>query len=259
MPAKSKKAAAPQVAASPLQKKLLAAKPIEEDEDDGDFEPSTVEQDDDEQDYEIDEDVAEDGEDDGEDEPQVSDEEEEVAAPPAKMQKQQQQQQQKQQKEQKPKQQQKAKQQQQKESTQQQQQKKTAEALGPVKAEDLVNKKKKFKNKQRTLILSSRGVSSVQRYLMKDFLSLMPHAKKDSKFDGEKHEYAHINELCSAKKCQNSIFFEGNIRTKELYMYVLKSPIGPTLKFRVSNGMYAKKEARQNIMLFLLTLFFFCV
>ncbi len=43
----------------------------------------------------------------------------------------------------------------------------------------------KFINKQRTLIIASRGISHRDRHLLADLRDLMPHSKKDSKFDGK--------------------------------------------------------------------------
>jgi ribosome biogenesis protein BRX1 len=43
----------------------------------------------------------------------------------------------------------------------------------------------KFVNKQRTLIIASRGISHRDRHLLADLRDLMPHSKKDSKFDGK--------------------------------------------------------------------------
>ena len=38
-----------------------------------------------------------------------------------------------------------------------------------------------WKNKQRTLVLSSRGVTQRHRHLMLDIFNFMPHAKKEVK------------------------------------------------------------------------------
>jgi ribosome biogenesis protein BRX1 len=39
------------------------------------------------------------------------------------------------------------------------------------------------KNKQRVLVLASRGITQRYRHLMEDFLTLLPHSVKESKFD----------------------------------------------------------------------------
>jgi hypothetical protein len=43
----------------------------------------------------------------------------------------------------------------------------------------------KYVNKQRSLIIASRGISHRDRHLMSDLRDLMPHAKKDAKFDSK--------------------------------------------------------------------------
>jgi hypothetical protein len=43
----------------------------------------------------------------------------------------------------------------------------------------------KFVNKQRTLLIASRGISHRDRHLLADLRDLLPHSKKDSKFDGK--------------------------------------------------------------------------
>jgi ribosome biogenesis protein BRX1 len=39
------------------------------------------------------------------------------------------------------------------------------------------------KNKQRVLVLASRGITQRYRHLMEDVLTLLPHSVKESKFD----------------------------------------------------------------------------
>jgi hypothetical protein len=41
----------------------------------------------------------------------------------------------------------------------------------------------KKKNKQRVLVLASRGITQRYRHLMEDVLTLLPHSVKESKFD----------------------------------------------------------------------------
>lgn len=126
----------------------------------------------------------------------------------------------------------------------------------------------RYINKQRTLVLSSRGITHRDRHLLSDLRDLLPHSKKDVKFDA-KDDLATINELCEMKNCQNTrtthsagltalsrpahgahralllflsvallgnncIFFEARKR-KDLYMWVSKAPSGPSAKFQVQN------------------------
>jgi len=91
----------------------------------------------------------------------------------------------------------------------------------------------RYINKQRTLVLSSRGITHRDRHLLSDMRDLMPHSKKDAKFDA-KDDLGTINELCEMKNCSNAVFFEARKR-KDLYMWVSRAPNGPSVKFHVQN------------------------
>lgn len=102
-----------------------------------------------------------------------------------------------------------------------------------ITSEELSLKKPtKFKNEQRTLIFAQRGVMVSHRHLMNDLHSLLPHSKKEGKID-KKIEFSSINDICNLKNCQNCLFFrkEGS----DLYLYVSKTDMGPTIKFKVMN------------------------
>lgn len=106
------------------------------------------------------------------------------------------------------------------------------------KTEEKPAKKKRelapFKNKQKVLILSSRGVTHRYRHLMNDVRELLPHGKKESKFDVKAH-LPGINEVADLNNCNNCIFFECR-KQQDLYMWVSKTPNGPSAKFLVLNG-----------------------
>ncbi|KAL0490208.1 brix1 [Acrasis kona] len=95
-------------------------------------------------------------------------------------------------------------------------------------------KTRKFINKQRTLVFAARGIMASHRHLMRDVRSLMPHAKAENKHDEHKDKKIDVNEVCRSRKCPNSLFFETNA-DRELFLYALKSPEGPTVKFKVFN------------------------
>jgi len=46
--------------------------------------------------------------------------------------------------------------------------------------------KQSYRNKQHTLIMSSRGIGYRHRHLMNDLKDLLPHTKTDVKFDAKK-------------------------------------------------------------------------
>ncbi|KAK5660804.1 hypothetical protein OQA88_12172 [Cercophora sp. LCS_1] len=89
------------------------------------------------------------------------------------------------------------------------------------------------KNKQRVLILSSRGVTYRHRHLLNDLAAMLPHGRKDVKFDSKSKMYQ-LNELAELYNCNNVMFFEAR-KGKDLYMWFSKVPNGPTIKFHAQN------------------------
>ncbi|KAH6877310.1 Brix domain-containing protein [Thelonectria olida] len=89
------------------------------------------------------------------------------------------------------------------------------------------------KNKQRVLILSSRGVTFRHRHLLNDIASMLPHSRKDAKFDSKTKLYE-LNELAELYNCNNVLFFEAR-KGKDLYLWLSKVPNGPTIKFHLQN------------------------
>ncbi|KAK9841689.1 hypothetical protein WJX74_010165 [Apatococcus lobatus] len=89
------------------------------------------------------------------------------------------------------------------------------------------------RNREKVLILSSRGITYRYRHLMLDMLQLLPHSKKDSKLD-TKADRGIINEVAEMKGCGNVMFFEAR-KKKDLYVWLAKTPSGPSVKFHVAN------------------------
>ncbi|KAI9845275.1 MAG: Ribosome biogenesis protein brx1 [Thelocarpon superellum] len=89
------------------------------------------------------------------------------------------------------------------------------------------------KNKQRVLILSSRGVTYRHRHLLNDLYSLLPHSRKDAKLDTKTKLYQ-LNELAELYNCNNVVFFEAR-KGKDLYVWMSKAPNGPTVKMHMQN------------------------
>ncbi|KAF2086927.1 ribosome biogenesis protein BRX1 [Saccharata proteae CBS 121410] len=89
------------------------------------------------------------------------------------------------------------------------------------------------KNRQRVLILSSRGVTYRHRHLMNDLYSLLPHSRKDAKLDTKTKLYQ-LNELAELYNCNNVFFFEAR-KGKDLYVWMSKPPNGPTVKMHLQN------------------------
>jgi len=90
-----------------------------------------------------------------------------------------------------------------------------------------------FRNKEKPLVLCSRGITFRFRHLMTDVAQLMPHSKRDSKLD-TKSDRGILNEVADLKNCTSVLFFEAR-KKKDLYLWVAKTPMGPTAKFHVTN------------------------
>jgi len=89
----------------------------------------------------------------------------------------------------------------------------------------------KWKNKQKVLVFTSRGISFKGRHLMKDFLNLMPHAKTEVKMD-RKSQLLVVNEICEMKSCNKCVFLVGK-KKRDVYMWVTNVPHGPSALFYV--------------------------
>ena len=83
------------------------------------------------------------------------------------------------------------------------------------------------------MVVCSRGVNSRFRHLMSDLIDLLPQCKKESKLE-KKEVKSVINDLCFQRSCNNCIFFEQR-KSHDYYMWLMKSPEGPTIKFAVHN------------------------
>eukprot|EP01134_Creolimax_fragrantissima_P006887 CFRG6887T1 len=92
---------------------------------------------------------------------------------------------------------------------------------------------KRWTNKQRILVFSSRGTSYRARHLLSDLRELMPHSKADVKLD-RKDQLSIVNEVCELKNCNNCVYFEMK-KKQDLYMWLAKTPNGPSAKFLVEN------------------------
>ncbi|VEU22042.1 DEKNAAC103006 [Brettanomyces naardenensis] len=88
-------------------------------------------------------------------------------------------------------------------------------------------------NKQRVLLISSRGVTFRHRHLINDLNTLLPHSRKEPKLDTKKTLYE-LNELADLYNCNNIMYFECR-KHKDLYMWLSKPPNGPTIKFFIQN------------------------
>lgn len=68
---------------------------------------------------------------------------------------------------------------------------------------------------------------------MNDIEAMLPHGKKDAKLDAKSKLHV-LNELADLNNCNNCIFFEVRKR-QDLYMWISKTPNGPSAKLHVQN------------------------
>lgn len=92
---------------------------------------------------------------------------------------------------------------------------------------------KKWKNKQKVLLLSSRGVSYLVRHLMENFKTMMPHTKNESKFN-RKHGLTELNEISEIRNCNKVVYIEMH-RKQDAFMWLSAQPHGPSVKFSLEN------------------------
>lgn len=62
---------------------------------------------------------------------------------------------------------------------------------------------------------------------------MMPHARKEPKFDSKSKLYQ-LNEVAEMYNCNNIFYFEAR-KHMDLYLWMSKAPNGPTAKFHVQN------------------------
>eukprot|EP01029_Cantina_marsupialis_P002166 TRINITY_DN11978_c0_g1_i1.p1 TRINITY_DN11978_c0_g1~~TRINITY_DN11978_c0_g1_i1.p1 ORF type:complete len:284 (+),score=88.27 TRINITY_DN11978_c0_g1_i1:116-967(+) len=91
----------------------------------------------------------------------------------------------------------------------------------------------KYTNKQRCLVLSSRGMAAIFSRLMDDIRSLLPHQKKEVKFDCRGYLQA-VGEIAEVKECTSVMFFECRNK-KDNYLWMSHVPNGPSIKFLIKN------------------------
>jgi ribosome biogenesis protein BRX1 len=66
---------------------------------------------------------------------------------------------------------------------------------------------KDWKNRQRTLVICSRGIAGRMRHLVKDLTDMIPNTKMESKIN-RKDVGDVVDEMCFEKSCNNCMFFE---------------------------------------------------
>ena len=91
------------------------------------------------------------------------------------------------------------------------------------------------------MIFSSHGISNTFRYLVKDIINLIPNSKVESKLERNGIRDV-INDLAYERSCNNYLFFDCH-KHIDLFMWLCKSPNGPSIKFQVKD-VHTTQELR---------------
>ncbi|KAL7547771.1 hypothetical protein ACHAWF_014509 [Thalassiosira exigua] len=92
----------------------------------------------------------------------------------------------------------------------------------------------RYHNKQRLLLLSSRGITARYRHLLEDLRTLIPHSKKESKLDVGKNYSgggsgggygAAVNEIAEVRGCHTVMFLECRKRGQDGYLWLGRTSI----------------------------------
>jgi ribosome biogenesis protein BRX1 len=89
------------------------------------------------------------------------------------------------------------------------------------------------KDIEKVLLLCTRGVTYRHRHLFQDLLQLLPNGKKENKLDTKRDKEV-VNEIAELKGCTSCVLFEVRKR-QDLYLWMAKTPSGPSVKFQVQN------------------------
>lgn len=94
----------------------------------------------------------------------------------------------------------------------------------------------RHRNKQRCLVLSSRGVTARYRHLLEDLRKLMPHHKKDYKLDPTKSGGVSqsLTEICEVMSCNSYMYMECR-KKMDAYLWLGLAPHGPSARFYIWN------------------------
>ncbi|KAI6192158.1 Ribosome biogenesis protein BRX1-like protein [Aphelenchoides bicaudatus] len=98
-------------------------------------------------------------------------------------------------------------------------------------------------DKDRVLILCSRGVLTRTRHLMKDFKDLMPHTRSESKFE-KSCKLTDINEMAELAHCTRAMYFE-NRKKRDSYLWLSDVRGGASVKFLILN-IHTMQELRMT-------------
>ena len=108
----------------------------------------------------------------------------------------------------------------------------------PSDEDDVIVSDGKYRNKQRCLVVCSRGVTARYRHILQDLRTLMPHHKKESKLDSGVDGLGRaVNGVAMLRSCSSFLLLECR-KKQDCYMWLSRTDgdnPGPSAKFLVSN------------------------
>jgi len=109
----------------------------------------------------------------------------------------------------------------------------------------------RYHNKQRLLLLSSRGVTARYRHLLEDLRTLIPHSKKESKLDVGKNYSngsagggygAAVNEIAEVRGCHTALFLECRKKGQDGYLWLGRTSHANSAYKEDDSGNISKKQ-----------------
>jgi ribosome biogenesis protein BRX1 len=97
----------------------------------------------------------------------------------------------------------------------------------------MATSRSQYTNRQRILVIASRGINARYRHLLEDLKKLLPHHKKDNKLDVKNNVQA-INEIAEINSCNQVLYLECR-KKQDLFLHLAHTPSGPSVKFHVVN------------------------
>lgn len=85
--------------------------------------------------------------------------------------------------------------------------------------------------KKKVLVVCSRGITTSNREVVEDLLKMMPHGRKDPKFD-KRESLTNLNEVAELAGCKLALYFEAR-KMQDLYMWTADVERGVSAKFLV--------------------------
>uniref|UniRef100_A0A183CCV6 Ribosome biogenesis protein BRX1 homolog n=1 Tax=Globodera pallida TaxID=36090 RepID=A0A183CCV6_GLOPA len=92
----------------------------------------------------------------------------------------------------------------------------------------------KWVDRERVMLLCSRGSLARTRHLVNDLKKLMPNAHGESKYGKNGNMAEDLNEMCELANCTKCLYFESR-KGRDIYLWLSNVDGGPSAKFLVRN------------------------